>query len=61
MSGTMRVRFRVEYKGSNEDVDIPAPLSVEMDEGSTVIDLLRNAARFHQEYVYPKYSSSSTK
>ena len=49
MPGTMRVRFRVEYKGENDDVDIPAPLSVEMDEGSTIIDLLENAARFHQE------------
>lgn len=48
---TMRVRVRLEYKGEKDDVELPGPLSVELDEGSTIIDLLRNAARFHQEYV----------
>ena len=51
MGETFRVKFRVEYKGKRNDVDTPHPLSVELDDGSTIIDLLRNAARFHQEYV----------
>lgn len=49
MAGTVKVRFRLEYKGQNEDIETPHPLSVEVSEGSNIMELLRNAARFHQE------------
>eukprot|EP00112_Aurelia_sp_Birch-Aquarium-sp1_P015650 Seg3491.1 transcript_id=Seg3491.1/GoldUCD/mRNA.D3Y31 product="hypothetical protein" protein_id=Seg3491.1/GoldUCD/D3Y31 len=52
MSGTIRVKFRVEYKGESEDVETPHPIDVEMDDGSTVIDLLSNASRFHNAFGF---------
>ena len=49
MGDQIKVRFRVEYKGEEDDVDTPHPISVDMQRGSSIVDLLGNAAHFHSE------------
>ena len=62
MADTIFVRLRVEYKGPDKDVDTPAPVSVQLAKGSTVLDLL-NMAEHHDArqdnflFLKPYYNS----
>lgn len=52
MGDQIKVRFRVEYKGEEDDVDTPHPISVDMQRGSSIVDLLGNAAHFHSDFGF---------
>jgi len=52
MSGNIRIRFRIEYKGERDDVETPHPITVDLTKGSSIIDLLNSATHFHAEFAF---------